>query len=87
MDAWGINWQYLLLQLYNFVILVIISSGIGFGLLIAIRSFFPSFLSSHITDITKSQDGLHLSNDHLPSAKTYRLNRFGKALLLIPKDD
>jgi hypothetical protein len=87
MDAWGINLQYLLLQFISFVGLFVISTAIGFGFFLALRAFRPGFLSQNITVLSKTDDGLNIPNEHLPTSNSFHINKFGNSLLVLPKDE
>ena len=83
MDAWGINWQYLLFQcsifIFNFIFAIIV-------VFLLVRSFRPGILSHHLINLKSNSEGLTIPKEFIDKANTYELRKFGKALIVISKE-
>ncbi len=79
MDAFGINWQYLLFQwssfIFNFIVVFLL-----------VRAFRPGILSHHLINLKSNSEGLTIPKEFIDKANTYELRKFGKALIVISKE-
>jgi hypothetical protein len=85
MDALGINWQYLLLQLLACVSMLILSIITAIMFMILVRALRPGFLTAHLCHLSAGPEGVVIPHDYLEATTDYDLRRYGKALLLLPK--
>jgi hypothetical protein len=86
MDALGINFQYLLIQCFSFLLLLFFSSLIAFVLLLVVRSFRPELFTSTLITLEAKTEGLLVPGEYIGPSQSYELRKFGKALMLIPRE-
>ncbi len=86
MDTFGINWQYLLLQCISFILFALFVSSIVFIGLSIVRSHRPAMLSKHMMNLKPTSEGLVIPSEVLEGSEGYELRRFGKSLIVIPKN-
>ena len=83
MDAFGINWQYLVFQqCVNFVIFTVFVVVIVF----VVRLYRPGMLSKHLMDLERTPEGLVIPSELLEGIKTFEVRKFGKSLVVISKE-
>ena len=86
MDTIGINWQYILHQIVNFIILLGFSGIFLISVVFVLRAQRPAFLSKHVSDLTATSDGLFIPNEYLERSDKYELRKFGKAVIVISQE-
>jgi len=84
-DTLGINWQFLLAQVINFLFLLGLVSLVTFLAVILLRRSNPRFLSQFLSELSAEPQGLVIPTSYLGASRSYELRRYGKALLLIER--
>ena len=82
MNAFGINWYYLLLQCVNFVIFVVFVVVI----VLVFISYRPSMFSKHLVNLERTPGGLVIPLEMLEGSKDFEVRKFGKSLIVISKE-
>ena len=85
MDTIGINWQFLLTQLLNFLFLLALTALIALLGAVLLRRFNPRLMSHFLADLSAEDDGLIIPRSYLGTSDTFELRRYGRALLLIER--
>ena len=85
MDTFGINWQFLLAQVINFLFLLGLVSLVTFLGVVILRRFNPRLLSQFLSDLSAEPQGPVIPRSYLGSSDSFELRRYGKALLLIDR--
>ncbi len=78
MDALGINWQYILIQIVNFIILLGFSGIFLIAVVFVLRAQRPAFLSKHVSDLTATSDGLCFQMNTLSDLINMSYGNLGK---------